>query len=102
MTDPPVPESNAPQPDYPRYVRLLAVAYVLSYAVQFAGFLVLCVAATVLYFRRGGFDAEVVGGYAAALACPVVGGAFRAWFRSFGRRNWPDPDDAEEYSAGMS
>jgi len=80
-------------PQYPRYVRHLAVAYVLSRLVGPLGFLLLSLVAVVLWLRRGlSVDAWVFGIAAAALACPLLCAAFRGWYRSWGRRRWPEAD----------
>ena len=55
------PGGGEEQPRFPRYVRVLAVAYVLSFAVQPIGFLLLTGTATFLYGRRREIDGWVLG-----------------------------------------
>jgi hypothetical protein len=76
-------------PDFPRYVRILAVAYVLSNAVGFVGFVVLMICAGILFMVHGGFDAWVIGLIIAALSSPLSCAIFRWWFKRWGARNWP-------------
>jgi cytochrome bd-type quinol oxidase subunit 1 len=76
--------------DFPRYVRLLAVAYVLSLMVGPVGFFILSIAAAFLWYQRDlSFDGLVLGLWATALACPLLCATYRWWFRSWGRRRWP-------------
>src|SRR5262245_36797843 len=77
---------------YPRYVRILAVAYVLSLAVGPVGFFVLLSVAAFLKVRYGTVDAKVLGFALGAVGCPVFCAMFRTWFRNWGRRNWPAPE----------
>lgn len=84
---------------WPWYVRWLAVAYVLSYLVGVVGFLVLSVTAAVLFARNPRLDYWGVFTVTTALACPAAGAAFRWWFRSWGRRRWPNPKPDDEPDA---
>jgi hypothetical protein len=80
---------------WPRYVRWLAVAYVLSQVAGPAGFFVLGGVAALLIARHGlRFDNGVPILLAAACACPAACAAFRWWFRRWGRRHWPPTDPA--------
>jgi len=73
---------------WPLCVRVLAVCYVVSLAVQLFGFL-LVGAAAFLCGRRSEIDGWVLGlglaGAATIFACT----AFRFWFRHWGRRRYP-------------
>jgi hypothetical protein len=82
------PGNDAP-PKYPRYVRALAVAYVLSLGVQYVGFLVLGGAGAVRYGLRGQIDGWVVGLLVAGVGCALLCPAYRRWFRRWGRRHYP-------------
>jgi hypothetical protein len=87
--------------EFPRYVRHLAVAYVLSHFVGPAGFVVLGVIASMLALQRNwALDATVLGVWLAALACPLCCAAFRWWFRSWGRRHWPPAEPPAATSEG--
>lgn len=76
-------------PDFPRYVRILAVAYVLSNAVGFVGFVVLMISAGIMFLTHGGFNAWVIGLTIAALSSPLSCAIFRWWFKRWGERHWP-------------
>lgn len=76
---------------WPRYVRWLAVAYVLSLVVGPVGFFVTTCIAAVLYVRSGpAFTVPVVVAIAVAGSFPAGCAAFRWWFRNWGRRRWPE------------
>src|SRR4051812_5061392 len=77
------------RPGWPRYVRLMAVAYVASFVVGLVGFLLLGGLAAAMIAGEG-FRPEVVAVLAAAIACPTLCFAYRRWCRAWGRRRWPD------------
>lgn len=77
------------EPRFPLYVRILAVAYVLSLIAGPAGFVVLATLAGIRSVRHG-FDQVVAECLIAAIGCPIVCAAYRTWFCSWGRANWPD------------
>jgi hypothetical protein len=72
------------------YVRVLAVFHVLSYAVQWIGFLGLAGAAAILYARGQRLDALSLGLGLGGFLCVILCGAFRRWFVRWGRRNYPE------------
>lgn len=78
------------RPQFPLYVRVLAVIYVLSHVLGPAGFFLLAGFGCFLYARRGAVDNQVIELWVAGAACPGAGALFRRWFRSWGRMNWPD------------
>jgi hypothetical protein len=81
-------EGNSPT--WPLYVRVLAVSFVLSYAVQWIAFLGLTGAAALLYGLRHRLDGLVLGLGLGGVACVILCGAFRRWFVRWGRRNYPE------------
>jgi cytochrome bd-type quinol oxidase subunit 1 len=83
--------AQVPGADFPRYVRLLAVVYVLSRIIGPLGFLILSLVAGFLWYQRDlSLDGLVLGLWLAALACPLLCAAFRWWFTRWGRRHWSD------------
>jgi hypothetical protein len=82
------PNDNAPA-KWPLYVRLLAVFYVLSYAVQIVAFLGLMGTAVVLFSLRQQVDEWVLGLGLGGLVCVILCEVFRRWFVRWGRRNYP-------------
>ena len=82
-----VTPSEAPQ--WPVYVRVFAVFHVLSYAVQWVGFVGLTGTAAVLYGLRHRLDGVVLGLGLAGAICVILCSAFRRWFVRWGRRNYP-------------
>jgi hypothetical protein len=80
---------QAGPPPWPRYVRVLAVAYVLSYAVQWAALLLLTGAAALLYGLGRPLDGLVLGLGLGGVACAALCAGFRRWFLRWGRRRWP-------------
>ncbi len=74
---------------WPWYVRGLAVAYVLSLMAGPVGFVVMA-AVSVFRIARHGLGGGAALTLAVAVACPLLCAAFRAWFRNWGRRRWPD------------
>ena len=84
-------------PVFPRYVRVLAVAHVLSRPLGFIGFILLTALACYLWVKHRVFDGWVLGLLAADLACPLLSRyGFRRWFEGWGRRHWPAPDIPDE------
>lgn len=79
-----------PPPQFPLYVRVLAVAHVLSLAVGPIGFFVLAGIGCFLYVRQGRVDENVLALLAMGVACPGACALYRRWFVSWGRMNWPD------------
>ena len=82
MTEPDEPTLVArPQPSL--LARVLAVAYVLSYAVQPVGFVALGFAAALVYRIGGGFGPWVlalsIGSGACAVLCPAFRWCMRQW-----------------------
>ena len=90
-SQPEPPGGGEEQPRFPRYVRVLAVAYVLSFAVQPIGFLLLTGTATFLYGRRREIDGWVLGLGLGGGVLMVLCSVFRWWFPRWGRKHWP-PD----------
>jgi hypothetical protein len=82
-------DSRADTPTWPLYVRVLAVAYVLSYALQPVAFLGLTGTAALLYGLGRHLDGLVLGLGAAGVLVVLGCGAFRRWFVRWGRRNYP-------------
>ncbi len=83
-----------PVPDFPTYVRWLAVLHVLSYSLAAVAFVVLMATACFLKLRRGQVDETVLVLGGLALACPPIGMIFRSWFVRFGRRHWPEDEES--------
>ena len=79
-----------PQPQFPLYVRVLAVAHVLSLAIGPVGFIILAGISCFLYVRHGKVDDNVLALLATGIACPAACALYRRWFVSWGRMNWPD------------
>jgi hypothetical protein len=77
-------------PQFPLPVRILAVAYVLSWALQPLGFFLLTGIGSFLWIRRRELDAWVLGFWLGGIGCLVLGIAFRWWFRRWGRLRWPN------------
>ncbi|HVS40192.1 MAG TPA: hypothetical protein VMS17_31835 [Gemmataceae bacterium] len=82
------PDQRGAPVRWPLCVRILAVCYVLSLAVQMVGFL-LVGAAAFLYGRRRDIDGWVLGLVLAGSATIVACTAFRFWFRRWGRTHYP-------------
>jgi hypothetical protein len=79
----------ADAPTWPRDVRVRAVCYVLSYAVQPVAFLGLTGTGALLYGLGRPLDVLVVGLGAAGILTVLACGAFRRWFVRWGRRKYP-------------
>jgi hypothetical protein len=82
-------ELNDP-PKFPLYVRVLAVAHVLSLAIGPIGFVVLGAIAVIHWQRQRVVDQYVVVLLLIAVNCPFLCAAYRRWFENWGRKNWPD------------
>ena len=82
--------ANGDPPKYPFVVRALAVAFVLSRIVQPVGFVLLGVAAAVVYGLRHEIDGLVLGLALGAAGCAILCPAFRWWFRRWGRSHYPE------------
>jgi hypothetical protein len=83
------PPGSGDDAAWPLYVRVLAVSYVLSYAVQVVAFLGLTGTAALLYGLGRPVDGLVLGLGAGGIAVVILCGAFRRWFAAWGRRNYP-------------
>ncbi|CAN5294351.1 hypothetical protein BH10PLA2_BH10PLA2_11110 [soil metagenome] len=82
---------------WPRYVRVLAVAYVLSRFVGPVGFFLLGGVTAFAIARHGpGVEGAVVA--AAALMCPAGCAIFRWWFRRWGQLRWPEVESEADVS----
>ena len=83
-------------PDFPLYVRILAVAHVLSLILGPVGCVVLGAIARFRWLRHG-FDGWVLGLSLAGFGWLLFWIAFRWWFVRWGRKNWPETtnDDVE-------
>jgi hypothetical protein len=79
----------ADAPTWPFSVRVLAVGYVLSYAVQPVAFLGLTGTAALLYGRGLPLDGLLLGLGAAGVLIVLACGAYRRWFVRWGRRHYP-------------
>ena len=82
--------ANDSPPTFPLYVRILAVAHVLSLVVGPLVFFVLSGAACFHWMWRRQLDGWVVGLWLGGVGFVISCAAFRRWFERFGRRNWPD------------
>lgn len=85
------------QVSWPWYVRWLAVGYVLSLVAGPVGFFVLASVGGFLILREGpAWDGNASIAFVMALACPLGCAVYRQWFRSWGRRRWPqsEPENA--------
>lgn len=87
---------------WPWYVRVLAVAYVLSLVAGPAGFFALAALGSYLYVRDGLSWNRAAVAFMAALACPLGCAVFRQWFRNWGQRRWPQPETGEAPSQRAS
>src|SRR5262245_30699993 len=76
-------------PPWPRYVRLLAVSYVLSYALQWLALLGLTGTAAVLLGLGHRLDGLVVGLALGGLGSALLCAGFRHWFVRWGKRHYP-------------
>jgi hypothetical protein len=76
-------------PQWPLYVRVFAVFHVLSYGVQWIGFLGLTGTAALLYGLRHRLDGVVLGLGLGGVICVILCSAFRRWFVRWGRKNYP-------------
>jgi hypothetical protein len=88
-------DEDDPPPQFPLYVRVLAVLYVLSPIFGFGGLFLFGGIGLVLLQIRGAIDETIVEFFVAGVGCPVITSAFRRWFPAWGRKNWPEgkPDD---------
>lgn len=77
-------------PKFPLYVRVLAVAHVLSLVIGPVGFVMVGVMAGLFWRQRGFVDHNVVVLLIVAVNCPFLCAAYRHWFEKWGRKNWPD------------
>jgi hypothetical protein len=75
---------------WPRYVRMLAVCYVLSYVLQPLAFLGLIGTALWLYTLGHALDGLWLGVGAGAIIVVLLCSAYRRWFVAWGRRNYPE------------
>src|SRR5262245_5947347 len=75
---------------WPLYVRVLAVSYVLSYAVQVAAGIGLIGTAFVLHGLGHPFEGLPLAFGASGIAVVVLCSVFRRWFVAWGRRNYPE------------
>ena len=75
---------------WPLYVRVLAVSYVLSYAVQWLAVLGFTGTAAVLFGMRRQLDGPTIGLGLGGVVSFMLCGGFRSWFVRWGRRNYPD------------
>jgi hypothetical protein len=85
---------------FPLWVRILAVAYVLSRAIGPVGFFALSAAACFVWVKGRELSGLVLGLWLGGLACPLFCAAFRWWFRRLGQRRWPDPEPNAAPSRG--
>lgn len=87
---------TAETPNYPWWVRALAVLHVLSLVLTPALFFVFAVAAGVLLMvRHGKIDLDVIALGGIGIAFPALGAIFRGWFERWGRRNYSEPTRKE-------
>ena len=84
-----------PQPQFPRYVRVMAVAHVLSIVVGPVAFVVLASIGVFRWSRQGFVDDTAAKLLIAAVGCPLLCAAYRRWFEHWGRTNWPDGKPTE-------
>jgi hypothetical protein len=88
---------------WPWYVRWLAVAYVFSMLIGPVGFVVMGLVGGYLLARDGhGWNGAAALAFAAAVGCPLACATFRWWFRSWGKRHWPDGKPGGVSSSGDS
>jgi uncharacterized membrane protein YbhN (UPF0104 family) len=89
---PPLLEGGARDspPKFPLAVRILAVAYVVSWIVGPVGFFLLSGVGSFLWERRRQVDGLVLSLWLGGVLCLSLCAAFRWWFRRWGRRRWPD------------
>ncbi|HQR06389.1 MAG TPA: hypothetical protein PLN21_06180 [Gemmatales bacterium] len=81
--------------DFPLYVRILAVAHVLSLILGPVGCVILGAIARFLWLRRG-LDSLVIGLSLAGFGWLFFWVAFRWWFVRWGRKNWPETVNGDE------
>lgn len=82
-------------PDFPLYVRILAVAHVLSLILGPAGCVILGAIACFRWVRHG-LDGWVIGLSLAGFGWLFFWIAFRWWFVRWGRKNWPETANENE------
>jgi hypothetical protein len=88
-------ESTKSLPDFPLYVRILAVAHVLSLILGPLGCVMLVGIAWFMWVRHG-FDGWVVGLSLAGIGWLLFWIGFRRWFVWWGRKNWPETVKGDE------
>jgi hypothetical protein len=81
--------SDPPTPAWPLHVRVLAVSYVLSYAVQWLAFIGFTGTAAVLYVLKRRLYGLPLGLGVGGIICFILCGAFRRWFVQWGKRKYP-------------
>jgi hypothetical protein len=86
---------SRPMPKAPLLDRILAVAYVLSFAVQPLGFLLLAGIGSFLWAKRG-LDGTVLGFGLGGIGWVASWSAFRWWVRRLGQRRWPNEESPDE------
>ncbi|MFT3882915.1 MAG: hypothetical protein QM703_25075 [Gemmatales bacterium] len=88
-------------PAFPLYVRILAVAHVLSLILGPVGCVILGAIARFLWLKRG-FDSLVIGLSLAGIGWLLFWIGFRRWFVWWGRKNWPETmnEDDQNPSGG--
>jgi hypothetical protein len=77
------------RPAWPWYIRVLAVCYVLSYALQWLAFVGLTGTAAFLYARGHRLDSLVLGLAFSSLGCVLLCIVVRRRFVRWGRKNYP-------------
>ena len=75
---------------WPLYVRLLAVLYVLSYVGQRVTFMGLTGTAALLFGLGHPLDGLVLGLGVGGITCVILCMAFRLWFVRWGRKNYSE------------
>ena len=94
QTELPPATPNQP-PDFPLYVRILAVAHVLSLILGPVGCVILGGIARILWVKRG-FDGLVIGLSLGGIGWLLFWVAFRWWFVRWGRKNWPETTQGDK------
>jgi hypothetical protein len=89
----------AAAPCLPRYVRILAIVYVLSRIVGPLGFFLITGVGHFLWVRQEmQIDGWVLGFWIGGAVWLLAGVVFRWWFPRWGRKHWPETESVSSAS----
>ena len=89
------PDESDVQRQWPLYVRVLAVAFVLSYPAEGIAFLSLTGTAALLYGLGHPLDGLLFGLGLGGVAAVILCHAYRWWFPRWGRKHYPSAGPEE-------